>query len=157
MRKFYILCASVLFIACAQKNKETKETIVKTPTAVENNVALTKTYFEHFNNHDWQQMAGMYATNAQFKDPSMGPGIHTPSQEEIIEKYSELGAVFTDLKDEIVNIYPSGENFVVIEFVSSGTAPDGSVFELPICTIFKFENEKITQDFSYFDNFEGEE
>jgi hypothetical protein len=38
--------------------------------------------------------------------------------------------------------------------VSSGTAPDSSKLELPICTILTIENGKITQDFTYYDNFE---
>ena len=40
------------------------------------------------------------------------------------------------------------------KFVSTGTAPDNSKLELPICTIFKIENGLITKDFIYFVNFE---
>ena len=73
---------------------------------------------------------------------------------EMIAKYSALNEIFPDLHDKIVQTYPSGEKNIVVEFVSSGTAPDNSKFELPICTIFTIENGKITKDFSYFDNFE---
>ena len=62
--------------------------------------------------------------------------------------------MFPDIKDRIVNIYPSGDKHVVVEFISTGTAPDGTKFELPICTIFTIENGKITKDFTYFDNSE---
>ncbi|WP_310556842.1 nuclear transport factor 2 family protein [Flavobacterium sp.] len=58
------------------------------------------------------------------------------------------------MNDKIIQIYPSGEHTVIVEFVSSGTAEDGSKFELPICTIFTIEKGKITKDFTYFDNFE---
>lgn len=51
-------------------------------------------------------------------------------------------------------MYPSGENHIIVEFVSSGTAPDNSKFELPICTIFTIENGLITKDFTYYDNFD---
>lgn len=54
----------------------------------------------------------------------------------------------------MIQVYPSSDQHIVVEFVSSGTAPDNSKFELPICTIFTIENGKITKDFSYFDNFE---
>ena len=118
------------------------------------NVDLVNRYFEHFNNHDWEKMAEMYTDTAEFKDPSLGQGIVTQTHEQIVQKYSELNEVFPDLSDKVIQIYPSGEKHVIVEFVSSGTAPDGSVFELPICTIFTIENGKIIKDFTYYDNFE---
>ena len=57
-----------------------------------------------------------------------------------------------DVHDKVINIHEAGK-FVTIEFISSGTAPDGKKFELPICTIMKIENGKIAEDFTYYDNF----
>ena len=118
------------------------------------NTTLIKQYFQHFNDHNWKKMAEMYTETSEFKDPTLGAGIVKQTRAETIKKYSELNKIFPDLKDEVVQMYPSGEKHVIVEFVSSGTAPDGSKFELPICTIFNIENEKITKDFTYFDNFE---
>lgn len=119
-----------------------------------NNIELVKGYFDHFNKHDWTKMAGMYAETAEFKDPSLGNGIVKQTREQIIKKYSELSGQFPDVRDSIVNIYPSGDQNIIVEFVSSGTAPDNSKFELPICTIFTIENGLITKDFTYYDNFQ---
>ncbi|WP_162054648.1 nuclear transport factor 2 family protein [Pontibacter pamirensis] len=118
------------------------------------NVDLVNQYFAHFNNHDWEKMAEMYTETAAFKDPSLGQGIVMQTREQTIQKYSELSEVFPDLNDRVIQVYPSGDKHVIVEFVSSGTAPDGSEFELPICTIFSFENGKISKDFTYYDNFE---
>ena len=118
------------------------------------NEKLVKTYFEHFNNHDWKKMAEMYTETADFKDPSLGVGIVKQTQQQTSKKYSELNKIFPDLKDEVKAVYPSGDNHIVVEFISTGTAPDNSKFELPICTIFTIENGKITKDFTYYDNFE---
>ena len=117
---------------------------------------LVNQYFEHFNNHEWTKMANLYAETAEFKDPSLGQGIVKQTRQQIIDKYSELNGVFPDLHDEVIQTYPSGEDHIIVEFVSSGTAPDDSKFELPICTIFTIENGLITKDFSYFDNFDEE-
>ena len=68
-----------------------------------------------------------------------------------------MNKIFPDLHDKVIQIYPSGENHIIVEFVSTGTAPDNSKFELPICTIFTIENGLITKDFTYFDNFEEDE
>jgi ketosteroid isomerase-like protein len=54
---------------------------------------------------------------------------------------------------EVIATYPAGEQHIVVEFISRGTAPDSTKFELPICTIFTIENGKIVKDFTYFDNF----
>ncbi|OKL41093.1 hypothetical protein A3841_14810 [Pontibacter flavimaris] len=132
-------------ISCNNQNKPTMDT---------ENVNLVNQYFEHFNNHEWEKMAGMYTETAAFKDPSLGQGIVTQTRKQTIQKYSELNEAFPDLKDKVIQIYPSGEKHVIVEFVSSGTAPDGSEFELPICTIFTIEDGKIIQDFTYYDNFE---
>ena len=118
------------------------------------NIDFINQYFEHFNNHDWDSMAEMYVETAEFKDPSLGPGIVKQTREQTIKKYSELNEVFPDLHDEVIQIYPSGDTHIIVEFVSTGTTPDSSKFELPICTIFTIESGKISKDFTYYDNFE---
>jgi ketosteroid isomerase-like protein len=120
------------------------------------NEKLVKQYFEHFNNHEWEKMASMYAEISEFKDPSLGQGIVKQTRQQIIDKYAALNKVFPDLHDQVIQIYPSGNEHLIVEFVSSGTAPDHSKFELPICTILTIENGIITKDFTYFDNFDEE-
>jgi ketosteroid isomerase-like protein len=145
MRKLYVLLI-IAFISCNKTKQENMET--------SNNEKLVETYFKHFNNHDWQKMANMYVETAEFKDPSLGKGIIKQTRKEIIEKYAELNKTFPDLHDKVIQTYQSGKNHIIVEFVSSGTAPDNSKFELQICTIFTIENGMITKDFTYFDNFE---
>ena len=102
-------------------------------------------------------MANMYAETSDFKDPSLGKEIVKQTRQQIVDKYSELNKVFPDLHDRVIQTYPSGEQHIIVELVSSGTAPDHSKFELPICVIFTIENGLITKDFSYFDNFDDGE
>ena len=98
------------------------------------------------------------AETTDFKDPSLGQGIVKQTRQQIIDKYSELNKVFPDLHDRVIQTYPSGDQHIIVELLSSGTAPDHSKFELPICVIFTIENGYITKYFSYFDNFnEGEQ
>ena len=151
MRKILsLLTLTFILIAC---NNQTKEKTMETST----NEKIVKQYFEHFNNHEWTKMANMYAETTDFKDPSLGQGIVRQTRQQIVEKYSELHKVFPDLHDQVIQTYPSGDKHIIVEFVSSGTAPDNSKFELPICVIFTIENGLITKDFSYFDNFEEKE
>jgi ketosteroid isomerase-like protein len=102
-------------------------------------------------------MANMYTETADFKDPTLGPGIVKQTRQQIIDKYSGLNEVFPDIHDQIIQVYPSGDKHIIVEFVSTGTAPDNSKFELPICTIFTIENGLIIKDFTYFDNFDEQE
>ena len=142
------ILVTFLLTACSHPKEKTMTT--------SNNEKLVEQYFEHFNNHEWTKMANMYAEIVDFKDPSLGQSIVKQTRQQIIDKYSELNKVFPDLKDQVIKTYPSGDHHIIVEFVSSGTAPDNSKFELPICTIFTIENGVITKDFSYFDNFEEE-
>lgn len=145
-----LLFATFALISCNNQSQ-------KSMTTTENE-KIVKQYFEHFNNHEWIKMANMYSDIAEFKDPTLGQGIVKQTKQQIIEKYTELSKMFPDVKDKVIQIYPSGEKNIIVEFVSTGTAPDNSKFELPICTIFTIENGLITKDFSYFDNFdEGQE
>ena len=114
-------------------------------------VSIARKFFDYFNDHNWEKMAGLYAEPADFMDPSFGKEIVQQSREQTAQKYREMGEIFPDLRDDIIQIYPSGENNVIIEFVSSGTAPDGTKWTLPICTIFTIEKGQITEDFSYYD------
>jgi len=134
------------FAACRHSKSESE-------AGASDNEKLVRQYFDHFNNHDWAAMAAMYAETADFKDPSLGQGIVKQSQQQIIAKYAELQSTFPDVRDSILNVYPAGEKHIVVEFVSTGTAPDSSTFELPICTIFTIEKGVITRDFTYYDNF----
>ncbi len=138
--------ATFALISCNNQNNKSMQ--------APDNEKLVKQYFEHFNNHEWTKMANMYSEISEFKDPSLGQGIVKQTRQQIIDKYAELNKVFPNLHDEVIQIYPSGNRHIIVEFVSSGTAADGSKFELPICTIFTIENGIITKDFTYFDNFE---
>lgn len=140
----------IILTSCSNQNKQEK-TMSQT-----DNIKLINQYFEYFNNHDWQKMANMYLDTADFKDPSLGSGIVKQTKQQIIDKYSELNKIFPDLHDKILEIYHSGDKNIIVEFISRGTAPDSSKFELAICTIFKIENGLITKDFTYYDNFDEE-
>ncbi len=117
------------------------------------NIKIAESVFEHFNNHDWEGMANLYIENAEFKDPEYGIEKVRKSRASIVQHYTEMNQLFPDIKDEIIAIYPSGDKNVIVEFVSTGTAPDGSMFALPVCTIFTIENGMITKDYNYYDNF----
>lgn len=139
------LVASLVFISCAQQSNHLE---------ADNNSAnqkLVQSYFTHFNNHDWTKMAAMYIDSAEFKDPSFGREIVKQSRQQIIDKYTQLQQAIPDVRDSVLKVYPAGKNNIVVEFLASGTAPDGSTFGLPICTIFTIENGLITQDFTYYD------
>lgn len=147
MKKIYTLTiVTVLLTACNSPKEIT--------TTISENEELVQRYFEHFNNHEWTKMANMYIENAEFKGPSLGREVVKQSRQQIIDKYAALQSVFPNLRDQVIKTYPSGNNHIIITFVSSGTGQDNSKFELPICTIFTIENGMITQDFSYFDNFD---
>ena len=147
MKNYVTLFFIFIIISCNNQNNSSFKKDIE-------NEQLIKQYFKHFNNHNWEKMAAMYIENAAFKDPSLGKGIVKQTRKQIVTKYAELNKVFPNLHDSIIQTYPSGKNCIVVEFVSSGTAPDNSKFELPICTIFTIENGMIVKDFTYFDNFE---
>ena len=123
----------------------------------EENQNLITQYFTHFNNHEWTKLAAMYADSVECKDPTLGLGIAKQTGQQLAGKYGELHGIFADINDKVIQMYPSGDKHVIVEFISTGSAPDGTAFELPICTIFTIENGKITKDFTYYDNFDEEQ
>lgn len=145
MKTLFVPIALICLIACNVPKQQNNSQL---------NEQLITQYYQHFNNHDWVKMANMYADTTEFKDPSLGQEIVTQTKEQTIKKYSELNTVFPNIKDEVVNIYPSDSNHIIVEFISTGTAADKSTFKLPICTIFTIKNGIITKDFTYYDNFE---
>jgi predicted SnoaL-like aldol condensation-catalyzing enzyme len=144
MKQFILLILGLTVLSCS--NPGTLE--------IKSNEKLIRQYFQYFNQHNWQKMSELYADPAVFKDPSLGTGKVKQQRAEIIRKYRELSQMFPDVKDKIVNLYHSGNDHIIVEFISTGTAPDRSEFKLPVCTIFKIESGLITEDFTYYDNFD---
>ena len=138
-----LVCILVGMSACTAQNPE---------VANNRNEAIARQLFEHFNNHDWKRMAALYTETAEFKDPSFGKNTVKQTRAQTIEKYSQLQQMFPDLCDSVIAIYPSGEQYITIEFVSKGRSPQGASFMLPICSILTIENGLITKDFTYYDN-----
>lgn len=150
MKNFtFLLLSTFVFFSCKNNLNEKNAYHVK-------NEKLVQQYFEYFNAHNWSKMANMYSKTSAFKDPSLGQGIVLQTRQAIVDKYTELNKLFSDLHDSIIQTYPSGANEIIVEFISTGTAPDNSKFKLPICTIFTIKNGLITKDFTYYDNFDGE-
>lgn len=106
--------------------------------------------FDAFNRHDWKSMVDLYAEEAKFLDPSFGVEPVSKTRSETIAKYTELQKMFPDIHDEVKAMYPN-QNTVVIEFISTGTAPDGTTFRLPIVSILTIENGLIVKDATYYD------
>ena len=140
-----LIIISALFLFACNEGKNSTD-------ASGSNTEIVKQLYASFNKHDWEAMAALYADTAEFKDPAFGPAAVKQTKQQIIEKYTELGSMFPDVRDEVLAIYPSGEKHVIVEFVSTGSA-DTTKFELPICTIFTIENGKISKDYTYYDNF----
>ncbi|WDF48635.1 nuclear transport factor 2 family protein [Chryseobacterium sp. KACC 21268] len=148
MKALKILIFGVVLCSMTTSCKDSIEKIqAKNEMVIEN-------YFKLFNEHQWKELSEFYVENAEFKDPSFGNGIVKQSKAEFVKKYTELNQVFPDLKDKVIQVYPSGDKNIIVEFVSTGTAPDQSKFELPITTIFTIEDGKITKDYTYYNNFE---
>lgn len=106
--------------------------------------------FDAFNRHDWKSMADLYTEHAIFLDPSFGVEPVSKTRSETVAKYTELQKMFPDIHDEVKAMYPN-QNTVVIEFISTGAAPDGSTFRLPIVSILTIENGLIVKDATYYD------
>jgi ketosteroid isomerase-like protein len=116
------------------------------------NEALVRRCFALFNQHDWEGMAALYADTAVFKDPSLGPGLQRQTRAQTVAKYRNLQKELPDVHDSLVQLYTAGPQHVVAEFVSTGTLPDGSRLQLPICTVFTIQNGQIVADHTYYDN-----
>jgi phosphorylcholine metabolism protein LicD len=144
-----LLFLSLVFFVFSCKQNEEKVIISENNFANNEKVAkellyiLTTTIGEK-----WQ----IYIQKKQNLKSLLLEWLRTKIKRQIIKEYSELQNQFPDVQDSVVAVYPSGDKNVIVEFVSKGTLPDQSKFELPICTIFTIENGKITKDYTYFDN-----
>lgn len=146
MRKLAILILIILScVSCLKSNSESE--------ASEKNQEIVEKLFTHFNNHNWEAMTSLYIENAEFKDPAYGIGTFKKTHKEKLKHYRELNAMFPDIKDSIVSIYPSGDKHIAVEFISTGKSVDGYVLNLPIIAVLTIENGLITKDFVYYDNF----
>lgn len=147
-RSIVIFLLVTVLSSCSEEKKTEPQPAVNNAAA---NTALAQKLFQHFNSHNWQAMSSLYSDTADFKDPSLGTGIVKQTRQQTVEKYAELNKMFPDIKDSVVQVYPSGEKYVTVEFISKGTAPDGTMFELPICTVLTIEKGFITKDCTYYD------
>ncbi|MHA8105357.1 nuclear transport factor 2 family protein [Aquirufa nivalisilvae] len=139
---FALLVVSLFFVSCQSSSSNIEE----------KNKELIEKYFTLFNQHDWKALSEMYVDSAAFKDPTSGMKVIRKTKAQFVQEYTGLQQQFPDVHDQVLSIYPSGEKHVTVEFVSTGTGADQKKFELPIVVIFRIENGKIVQDFTYYDN-----
>jgi ketosteroid isomerase-like protein len=114
----------------------------------QDNTVVVKTIFAAFNKHDWEGMLSFYDTDAVFVDPAFTDPVS--DQSIILAHHRDIAKYFPDIKDEIKRIFTCGDT-VVVEFVASGKALDGTSFNLPICTVFTFRKGKVIRDATYYD------
>lgn len=145
MHKIIIIIGISIFgISCSEKNQDEKN--------ADSNKKIILEMYDAFNKHDWEKMASFYSDSALFKDPSFGKNSLVQTRAQIVNKYQELERMFPDVKDSIVNIYSAENNHIVVEFISSASMSENQKWYLPISTIFKIENNLISEDFTYYDN-----
>lgn len=116
----------------------------------DNNASAARKVFDAFNKHDWKVMTSLYAEQALFLDPSFGKEFVSKSRSETVAKYAEMEKMFPDIHDEVTGLYAS-ENTITVEFISTGTAPDGTKFVLPIVSVLTFKEGLIIKDATYYD------
>lgn len=138
MRTPFYLSVLLLLAACSPATRQRE------------NLAIAEKLFKHFNEHQWQDMATLYADSALFLDPSFGKEFVSKTRSETVAKYRELQQMFPDIHDAVTAMYTDGKT-VVVEFVSTGTAPDGTAFSLPIVSVLTVENGLIVKDATYYD------
>jgi ketosteroid isomerase-like protein len=139
----HVLCtfaAILMLLSCTTPHK-------KNDTAA----AIASRMFDAFNRHEWETMASHYSDSALFLDPGFGKEYVIQSREAIIEKYKALQRAFPDIHDQVVEMYPSGDSVITVAFISTGNAPNGTSFRLPIVTILTVKNGVIVKDATYYD------
>jgi ketosteroid isomerase-like protein len=140
MKKIIRLLLSAMLLASCQSGKQEAD-----------NIAKAKEMFDAFNRHEWAVMTRFYSEPASFLDPSYGVEYVDKTRNEIAGKYSGMQKIFPDIHDELIGIYASDDK-VTVEFVSTGTAADGSKFRLPIISVLTFKDGAIVRDATYYDN-----
>lgn len=146
-RMLFILFLGFALAACEQKQNE----VDALRQRQDQNVQVVQEMFAHFNKHDWEAMAAMYAEKAEFLDPALGTEPVMRTQADIVAQYLELHKMIPNVQDDVRNIFPAGERQVVVEIVSTGTATDGKTVYLPMSSIFTIIDGKITADHMYYD------
>ncbi|MFT3822323.1 MAG: nuclear transport factor 2 family protein [Chitinophagaceae bacterium] len=146
--KHYIIAALLLSLAACNSQPAVP---VNTDDGSAASIQVAQNMFAAFNRHDWKAMAGYYSNPASFLDPSYGKSFVTQSRDSVIAKYTGLQQMLPDVKDSIISIFARG-NKVSVEFISSGTLPDGQKFTLPISTVLTIKDSLIVSDATYYDN-----
>jgi ketosteroid isomerase-like protein len=138
MNKFVVMSMLLILAACSSLSIQ------------DNNASAARKVFDAFNKHDWKVMTSLYAEQALFLDPSFGKEFVSKSRSETVAKYAEMEKMFPDIHDEVTGLYAS-ENTITVEFISTGTAPDGTKFVLPIVSVLTFKEGLIIKDATYYD------
>jgi hypothetical protein len=117
------------------------------------NIEMAKKSFAAFNRHDWEEQATYFSDTCKYLDPSYGKEYRTASRREKIEKYRGMEQRSPDIRDSITSIFGVGDK-VVIQFISSGTAPTEQgpyKWSLPIICVFTFKDGLIVKDETYYE------
>jgi len=118
----------------------------------EQNMLTAKIYFEQYTNHDFKKIADLCSDTFEFKDPYSGQGIAKQNRLQTMAKHKKLPELTPGMRGDVMHQNSSNDNYIIVKFVSSGSAPDGTKWKFSLCTIFTIENGKIIKGYTSFDN-----
>jgi steroid delta-isomerase-like uncharacterized protein len=128
--------------------------------ATQDNAALARTFYDSYNNHDFDQAITLCDEDLQWVNLSTGETFRGP---EGCRRFLEGWANgFPESRVEIQNLHP-GEDFVVCEGMFRGThtgplvGPAGEIqatgrsVEIPFCQVHEIKDDKFVSCRLYFD------
>ena len=113
-----------------------------------NDVFDPRNYFRMIERADYDSLKTMFADNAIFKFTA----VMLNGRKEIIDGYRGFLGSIEGYRVDILHIWRTGENVIIVESVASGKNIDvPSGFKVPMVSIFELENGKIKEQRDYFD------
>jgi predicted SnoaL-like aldol condensation-catalyzing enzyme len=116
-----------------------------------NNVAIVKSFSGCFNRHDWAKVAGFYADSSLFLDPCYGRDFVLKTRQNVVDRYWGMQKEMPDIRDSVLNAFADGDK-IAIEFIITGSLPDGTKIRIPTCDIWEMKSGLIIKDACYYDN-----
>ncbi len=141
--KLWYIILSIVVFSCATDNHEEED------DSVLQLQEIGEEYIQHFNTHNWEKLALLFAPSVDVAMFPAGDNRVTVTNVDLVSMLQDLERAYPDFRYDVVARHPSA-NTLIFELYAHGVSPTGDTLSESTCKVLEFDDKMlIKREYNY--------